>query len=116
MNLEYEPPPAAETWIGAIRSVGLVALPLIATFALFIVLGMNAADEPYGFFTWPDAMLQVGGPVGVTILWLLWFALLWIRSRFRTLPSLCGLLWGGLNIYFAYAIAKSYFGEPWAFS
>ncbi|HEX8323656.1 MAG TPA: hypothetical protein VF595_07050 [Tepidisphaeraceae bacterium] len=104
-----------DTWSSTFCDAIVLVLPFAISFLVFMIAGMHAMEEPYGIFTWPDAALQVGGPILVVIGWLGWFCLFWSRRRKIGLLSLSVMLWAIVTTCYACQFAKSYFGQPWVY-
>ena len=105
--------PKSTSW--SWRQWTALLLPIAATGFLFFIAASNAVEEPYGFFNWSDALLQVGGLGCVILMWLAWLGV-WavlVRRTSRLWLMLPVAFWALLNIWGAYTLGVSYFYEPW---
>jgi hypothetical protein len=91
----------------------LIALPFAALAVTVIVVGHNLWAEPFPVFSIVDALIQVGGPVGVLALWIVWSVIARRQRRPRRVDLVVTLAWAALNLWAAGIFATAYFDELW---
>ena len=89
----------------------LIVLPVVAFLALSIASGHAAGEEPFMVFSITDALMEVGAPLLVAVIWAAWFLLAMKRLAWHTL--LVVACWALANIWVAQWIVVMYFREPW---
>jgi hypothetical protein len=91
----------------------LIVLPIVALVNLFIAFGHAVGEEPFMVFTVRDALIEVGAPLLVVVIWAAWFLLAMKRHRLAWHALLVVACWAMANIWVAQWIVVTYFREPW---